>query len=212
MYQIERQDQLYKTLPKALFFNPTIVIFSLLTLLLPLAGVFPPGSLTVTNSTFTNFGPCTIPTGNLSAQKTPDSLSLFTINNNYIEATPRAKALTTRWLVEQSIPDLPQACGPNCCYKAHIPSFIFQCKPNPSLALPSTTLWNGTTDPHLMYGFFIAWRSNGPNGTQGTASCSPVQAQYDVEVRIIALSTHSLLIFFFLNFNSRFRRKEVSNL
>jgi hypothetical protein len=72
MYRIERQDQLYKTLPQALFFSPTIVIFSVLTLLLPLSGVFTPGSLAVTKNSFSHVGPCMIPSGNLSASDTPD--------------------------------------------------------------------------------------------------------------------------------------------
>ena len=119
-------------------------------------------------------------------------------NLTYIDPAPRAKALTTRWLVEQNIPDLPQACGPNCRYKAHVPSFVFQCTPNPSSLPPAQmgdpsrgfTIWNGTTDPNSMYGFYIAWNSNDPNGTWGNASCSAVQAQYDAEVRIIGLSTN----------------------
>ena len=199
MYQVERQDQLYKTLPQALFVSPTIVIFSSLTLLLPLSGVFAPGSLTITTKNSTNIaGPCVIPTGNLSTPNTTDSTSLFSTGGvGYWNAvTPRATTLTTQWFVAQRIPDLPQACGPNCRYKVSVPSFVFQCTPNPLLLpyaqaqdplTPSKTLWNGTTDPTSIWAFYIAWKSNGPNGTSGNASCSPVAAQYDVEVRTIAL-------------------------
>jgi hypothetical protein len=76
MYRIERQDQLYLTLPRALFFSPTIVAFSVLALLLPLSGVFAPGSLTIVTQNFTDVGNCTIPTGNLS---TPEHLCRFSI-------------------------------------------------------------------------------------------------------------------------------------
>jgi hypothetical protein len=204
IYQIERQDQLYKSLPQALFLSPTIVVVSVLTLLLPLSGVFAPGSLTVTTKNLTDVGgPCVIPTGNLSTPNTTDSTSLFTTGGwgYWNGVTPRATTLTTQWFVAQRIPDLPQACGPNCRYKAQVPSFVLQCTPNPS-SLPyaqagiprdsstistSTTLWNGTADPTSMWAFYIAWKSNGPNGTSGNASCSPVQAQYDVEVRTIRL-------------------------
>ena len=212
MYWIERQDQLYKTLPRALFFSPTIVVFSALTLLLPFSSVFAPGSLTITTRNSRIGGSCLIPTGNLSTPNTVDSTSLFTTGGvgYWNSVTPRATALTTQWFVEQRIPDLPQACGPNCRYKVHIPSFVFQCIPNPSslpyaqagipprdpLTPSDTTLWNETTDPTSMWAFYIAWKSNGPNGTSGNASCSPVQAQYDVEVRTIALSTGLVLIFF----------------
>ena len=212
MYQIERQDQLYKTLPRAVFFSPTIVIFSALTLLLPLSGVFAPGSLTVTTKNSSHVGPCMIPTGNFSTANTPDSASLYTTNGYNIGGiglwngvTPRATTLTTQWLVEQRIPDLPQACGPNCRYKVHVPSFVFQCTPNPSSlpdgqagdlkSLTMATLWNGTIDPDSYWGFYIAWQSNGPNGTSGNAYCSSFQAQYDVEVWIVALSTCLSLIF-----------------
>jgi hypothetical protein len=195
---------LYKTLPQALFFSPTIVVFSALTLLLPLSGVFAPGSLTVTTQNSTNIDTCMIPTSNLSAVNTPDSASLFTVDAlaRWNGVTPRAKALTLRWLVEQSIPDLPQACGPNCRYKVHVPSFVFNCTPNAG-SVPSgqggnptvgTTLWNGTEDPSLTGGFYIAWQSNGLNRTSGNAACSPVQAEYDVEVWMIALFTSLSLI------------------
>ena len=201
MYRIERQNQLYKTLPQALFLSPTIVIVSAFTLLLPLPGVIAPGSLTVTTKNSTDVaGPCMIPTGNLSTPYTTDSMSLFTIGGSgyWDSVTPRATTLIKKWFVEQRIPDLPQACGPDCRYKVQVPSFVFQCTPNPSslpyaqagiITDPSITFWNGTTDPNSMWAFYIAWTSNAPNGTSGNASCSSVQAQYDVEVRIIALST-----------------------
>ena len=107
IYRIEHQDQLYKTLPQALFFSPTIVVFLALTLLLPLSGVFAPGSLTITTKNSTNVGDCMIPIGNVSTHKY-DSNSFFNMYSNltYIDPAPRAKVLTTRWLVEQNIPDL----------------------------------------------------------------------------------------------------------
>jgi hypothetical protein len=208
MYRIERQDQLYKTLPQALFFSPTIVVFSALTLLLPLSGVFAPGSLTtVTTQNSTDVGPCMIPTGYLSTPDTPNYSSLYNLGGTgyWTSVTPRATGLTTQWLVEQRIPDLPQACGPNCCYNVSIPSFIFQCTPNPS-SLPyaqggipgqdyGITVWNGTMHSNSLWGFYIAWKSNGLNGTSGNASCSPVQAQYHVKVWEIAFSTTLSLIF-----------------
>ena len=117
MYRIERQDQLYKTLPRALFFSPTIVVFSALTLLLPLSGVFASGSLTVTTNNYTSF--CSVPTGNLSTPNTADSTSLFMAANGTVPpywtgASRKAAELTTQVFLGQRIPDLPQACGPNC--------------------------------------------------------------------------------------------------
>ena len=135
IYRIERQDQLYKTLPRALFFSPIIVVFSALTLLLPISGVFAPGSLTVATQNSTHVGHCIIPTGYLSTPGTPDYSSFYiTVGEgpNWSGVTPRATELTAQWFVEQRIPDLPQACGPNCCYNLSIPSFVFQCTPNPS--------------------------------------------------------------------------------
>ena len=139
---------------------------------------------------------------------------------------PRAMNLAAQCLVEQRIPDLPQACGPNCRYKVSVPSFVIQCTPNP-LSLPYMqaagemsyveannasfffgTLWNGTVDYTDGYTlFYVAWHSSSPNrGTSGNGSCSPVQVQYDVEVRKISLSTRLILIV-----NSRSRRREVFN-
>jgi len=220
MYRIERQDQLYQTLPRALLFSPIIVVFSVLALLLPLSGVFAPGSLTITQN-FTHIGPCMIPTATLSTPETTNEWlsvlvpeAIFSKNNEsllgfatvWTGVTPRAMALTMQCLIEQRIPDLPQVCGPNCRYKVSVPSIVFQCVPNPP-SLPyfqggynntdcrsciPGTYWNATTDPTSMWGFYIAWMSNGKNGTSGNASCSPVQAQYDVEVRTIASSTRFL--------------------
>lgn len=211
MYRIERQDKLYETLPRAIFFSPTIVIFSVLTLFLPLSGVFAPGSLTIVNINFTNVGPCMIPTGNLSTPDTPDYESLYLTGGqrSWASVTPRATDLITQWFVGQRIPNLPQACGSNCLYNVSISSFVLQCTPNPS-SLPygqagsalekdypllGITLWNGTMTmmnrTNYPLGFYIAWESNSEdgNGTSGNAFCSPVQAQYDVEVRTIALSS-----------------------
>jgi len=157
------------------------VVFSALTLFLPLSGVFAPGSLTVATKKYTDVpSPCMIPTGNLS--------------NFYEAPISFYSRLTTQSFVERRIPHLPQACGRNCRYKVNVPSFAFQCKPNPS-SLPDGqggngfTLWNGTTYRDSTLGFYIAWNSNGPKGTSGYASCSPVEAQYDIEVRTIALFT-----------------------
>jgi hypothetical protein len=58
------------------------------------------------------------------------------------------------------------------------------------------TLWNGTLNQEPMWNaFHIAWYSNNLNGTSGNASCLLVQALYDVELRLIALSTSFSLIF-----------------
>ena len=226
MYRIERQDQLYKSLPQAVFSSPTIVVFTALNLLLPLSGVFAPGSLTVVTKNFTDVGgPCMIPSGNLSTPNAPDSTSLFStsLSENWSGVTPRATELTTQCLVEQRIPDLPQACGPNCRYKVSVPSFLIRCTPNPAslpymqihghteLDIVDTgngtyveyspgTLWNATAGDNFgeISEFYLGWYSTGPNGTLGSAYCLPYEAQYDVEVRTISLSTR-----FFLNINSR---------
>ena len=232
MYRIERQDQLYKTLPQAVFFSPTIVVFTVLNLLLPLSAVFAPGSLTVDTKNVTNVSePCIIPSGNISTPNTPDSLSLFSYSEGPVwgGATPKAMDLATQCLVEQRIPDLPQACGPNCRYNVSVPSFVIQCTPNPSYlpynqmaggmtyvggntTVPELfigTLWNATIDPASYdTGFFVGWQSSGPNGgTSGNGTCIPLVAQYDVEVRKISLSTRLFLII-----DSRSRRREVFNL
>ena len=211
MYQIERQDQLYKTLPHALFFSPTIVIFSALTLLLPLSGVFAPSSLTVSAKNSTNIsGPCIIPTGNLSTPNTPDYSSLHSsqispesITVPYVMSwgrfTPKATTFITKLFLEHRIPDLPQSCGPNCRYNVSVPSFIFQCTPNPSWFPPSPGggLWNAILDPGKLsdWKFYISWKSWNETGTLAeNASCLAVQAQYDVEVRVIPLSISLSLI------------------
>jgi len=208
---LNAKTKLYKTLPWALFFSPiTIVAFSVFILLLPLSGVFAPGSLTVATQNFTDIGNCTISTGNLSTLLlVPGYLYK---QENYLEwagVKPRATALTTQRLANQRIPDLPQACGSDCRYNVSVPSFVFQCTPNPtSLPYgqagscpdppdcgPDLALWNGTMDPTSRWAFYVASASNKWNGTDwsggtsGNAHCSPVQTQYDVEVRTIALTT-----------------------
>ena len=152
-----------------------------------------------------------IPTGNLSTPNTADFLSMYTPGLHAAwgdGVTPKAMEFTTKLFVSQRIPDLPQACGPNCRYNVSVPSFVFQCTPNASL-LPSgqagdptlgsnlVTLWNGTMDSTNFWGFYIAWHSNDPEGLgkSGNANCSSFQAQYDVEVSIVGLSTSLSLIF-----------------
>jgi hypothetical protein len=182
IYWIERQGQLYKTLPRALFFSPTIVVFSALTLLLPLSGVFAPASLTVVTRNSTHLGNCMIPTGDLSINRSISTM-------DYVD-------IIMQMFSKGGIPDLPQVCGHNCRYTVSgVTSFVFQCTPNPS-SLPYgqaedpndamlLTLWNGTGSDGFGE-FYIAWNSNGPNhGTSGNASCSPFVAQYDVEVRYL---------------------------
>ena len=205
MYRIERQDQLYKTLPRALFFSPTIVIFSALTLVLPLSGVFAPSSLTVAPKNFYNIsGPCMIPTGNLSTPNTPDYSSLYSsevndVGSKYVqswdESTTKATVFVSKLFMEHRIPDLPQSCGPNCRYNVSVPSFVFQCTPDP-LSSPlfpvqksPFNLWWATQDS-VGWAFNVSWNSWSLNetGTSGKASCISVQAQYDIEVRVIPLS------------------------
>ena len=153
MYRIERQDQLYKTLPQAVFFSPTIVVFTALNLLLPLSGVFAPGSLTVVTKNSTDVpSPCMIPSGNLSTPNASDSTSLYNAflgdSETWSGFTLRATEVTTKCLAEQRIPDLPQSCGSNCHYKVSVLSFVIQCTPNPS-SLPygqvSTTDLNSSS-------------------------------------------------------------------
>jgi len=206
MYQIERRNQLYKTLPQALFFSPIIVIFSAVTLFLPLSGIFSPASLTFTTKYSTVINNCTIPTGNISGQNTGDPSYFFGSNissDGRFSVPPKLLSVIMQLHIDHRIRDLPQACGPNCRYKVHVPSFVFNCTSNPSYlpyglagnasnqAFP--VLWNGTTVPMepsgFMGAFYIAWQSNGPNGTSGNASCMPLQAKYDIEVWIIAFST-----------------------
>jgi len=203
MYQIEHQNQLYKTLPQGLFFSPIIVMFSVLILFFPLSCIFPPGSLTVTTKNSTGISNCTIPTGNILSDRSFFMGFSIDRKDGSFDAPPKLLVPAMQSYVDHRIPDLPQACGPNCLYKVHVPSFVFNCTSNPSYLPYGLTgnasspafpvLWNGTTVPigpdDPVGKFYIAWQSNGPNGTSGNAFCIPLQAQYDIEVRIIPLST-----------------------
>ena len=207
LYHIKQCNNLYQTLPQALFFSPLLVLFSILTLLLPFSGVFAPGSLTVTTKNYTNPGPCIIPTGNLSSpgySSLGSQMFLLDVDDCYQwdGISPSLTSLITQWFIEQRIPDLPQACGQNCLYRvSDVHSFVFKCQPNPvflpyrqlddSLSLESTTLWNVTTDPNSTWAFYIAWKSDVVSGTSGNAYCSPFLAQYDVEVGEIVLFLQS---------------------
>jgi hypothetical protein len=189
LYDIQRSNKLYQTLPQALFFSPLMVLISILTLLLPLSGVFAPGSLIVTIKNYTNTLPCIIPTGNLNSTE----VELFSsVNSGGIFAwggvLPQVTTLTIQWFIEQRIPDLPQVCGLNCLYTVSVPSFVFECQPDP-VSLPygqldSTTLWNATLDPNLSYAFYVAWMNvkEATEHSRGSAHCLAVLAQYEVEV------------------------------
>lgn len=216
MYRIERQDQLYKALPRALLFSPIIVVFSALTLL-PLSGVFAPCSLTITTKISTDLVPCMIPTGNLTALDS--STSFYTTSDGYrwSSAKPTALAFTTQCFVEKRIPDLPLACGPNCRYKVHVPSFVFQCTPNPS-SLPygqrgipysqrgeqygQVGIPNDKKDrPYERFSF-----SNSPTLWNGTRHLNSTLGFY------IAWNSNSGNGIFYFNVDSRSKQKEVSSL
>ena len=115
---------------------------------------------------------------------------------------PRAMGLIMQCVYEH-FPSFPEACRLNCHYEVSMPSLVFQCTPNPpslpyaQVGIPQSSpgassgfvLWNVTRDPIFMWGFYVTWNSNGADGTSGNTSCSPIQAQYNISVQIIALST-----------------------
>lgn len=110
--------------------------------------------------------PCIIPTGNLLDTPTFSSLEDYSFGNGSTQPaiTPAATAFITKLFIDQRIPDLPQACGLNCRYNVSIPSFVFQCTPNPSLPydqtgdVDSNTIVNVTIDPNSFWGFYIGWQ------------------------------------------------------
>jgi hypothetical protein len=143
-----------------------------------------------------------IPTGNLNTSDV--EIFNFIVNGDSLiwrSVLPRVTMLTTQWFIEQRIADLPQPCGLNCLYTVSVPSFVFKCQPNPaslpdgqmgeSSGVASSTLWNATVDPNSMWAFYVAWQNFEDQGTMRSAYCSPVLAQYDVEVGKIVLFLQS---------------------
>ncbi|KAG8982227.1 hypothetical protein FRB90_006946 [Tulasnella sp. 427] len=190
--------------------GPLLVSATLLSFLLPIAAVFSPASLGVVTSTFDTLGPCQVSAGNFSSDNTPAFFRHNATAGNFLGGTVSSvQRMADSSFASGTIPQVPRFCGNNCTYQTSLPSMTFQCQTN--VVLPPGSMgdvadlsWRGTgmrmfwnasmagpqEDPRSP--FYVGWQTgamyfgfDGSVGTNGTALCTPMKAQYDFTVRIV---------------------------
>ncbi|KAG8997330.1 hypothetical protein FRB90_012524 [Tulasnella sp. 427] len=204
LYLVERKELVPTVMSGAFVRSPLLVTATLLSFLLPIAAVFSPASLGVVTSTFDTLGPCQVSAGNFSSDNTPAFFRHNATAGNYLGGTVSSvQRMADSSFASGTIPQVPRFCGNNCTYQTSLPSMTFQCQTN--VALPPGSMgditdlsyhgtgmrmfWNASMagpqdDPPSP--FYVGWQTgamyfgfDGSVGTNGTALCTPMKAQYD---------------------------------
>ncbi|KAG8989967.1 hypothetical protein FRB90_002000 [Tulasnella sp. 427] len=210
LYLVERKELVPTVMSGAFVRSPLLVTATVLSFLLPITAVFTPASLGVVTSTFDTLGPCQVSAGNFSSDHTPRFFRNNATEGNYLEGpVSSVQRIVDTTFASQTMPQVPRYCGNNCTYQATIFSMTFQCQTN--VQLPDDSMggitdfnypgtgyriyWNASMagpqgDPPSP--FYVGWHTgattfgfDGSVGTNGTALCTPMKAQYDFTVRII---------------------------
>ncbi|KAG8937138.1 hypothetical protein FRC00_007111 [Tulasnella sp. 408] len=202
LYLVERRDIVSTILSNALLLSPLLVAVTLVSFLLPVASVFTPASLGVSNAIHYTEGPCVISAGNLMQASVLHEGGILL--SGY---TPVMQKLAETTFYGGTITPLPDYCGQNCTYNLNIDSFTFACQT--SVTLPDgqmgtfdpnhpgpgvQTFWNATltgseADHDPTMSFYVGWATgatvvpyDSSIGSSGSAYCTPVQARYGFQV------------------------------
>ncbi|KAG8946511.1 hypothetical protein FRC00_009554, partial [Tulasnella sp. 408] len=155
---------------------PFLVLMVAFSLMLPLAAIFSPASLSVDLLVTNTSGSCVVSVANLT--DVSNSTRIFAAEDGFFLSGLSGPALkiTQRALVGGVIPSLPMFCGDNCIYEASMDSMTFDCKEGVTLPAgqmgtvdpahpgPGTrTYWNATSDgpsndPTLP--FYVGWMTD----------------------------------------------------
>ncbi|KAG8997331.1 hypothetical protein FRB90_012525 [Tulasnella sp. 427] len=209
LFLVERRDIIPTFLSNALFRAPLLVLVVAFSLMLPIAAIFSPASLSVVYLVTSGPGDCIISAANITDGS--GSTHIYSTNQGVFLSGVSGPALkiTQRALVGGVIPSLPIYCGDNCIYEASMDSMTFDCHENVQLPAgqmgtvdpahpgPGTrTYWNATSDgpaddPTLP--FYVGWMTDAYtdgmtqylNGTTGSAYCTPMLAHYNFSVQRI---------------------------
>ncbi|KIO17022.1 hypothetical protein M407DRAFT_33323 [Tulasnella calospora MUT 4182] len=186
---------------------PLLVLVVTFSLMLPIAAIFSPASLSVVLRVTNTSGACVVSAANITDGA--NSTRIYTTADGLVLSGVSGPALkiTQRALVGGVIPSLPTFCGDNCIYEASMDSMTFECQEgvtlppgqmgtvDPAHPGPGTrTYWNATSDgpsndPTLP--FYVGWMTDAYtdgmtqylNGTTGSAYCTPMLAHYNFSVQ-----------------------------
>ncbi|KAG8898030.1 hypothetical protein FRC01_011057, partial [Tulasnella sp. 417] len=139
LYLVERRDLVSTILSNAIRRAPLLVAVTLLSFLLPVASVFTPASLGVSNANLNTEGPCVVSAGDFSSASGLQQGGIFL--SGY---TPTVQKFAEATFYGGTIVPLPDYCGKNCTYTVNTDSFTFSCQTN--VTLPEGQL--GTFDPN----------------------------------------------------------------
>jgi hypothetical protein len=156
-------------------------------------------------------GHCIIPTGNISTDFIPAIALCSHLATRIWPCDGLPRGAFQIFLKRAGLTAATQCRFPPLSFSAHQTHHYYH---TAKRAFPDQRIHTPITTPRFGTGRSITLINlGGFNGRSGNASCLPFLAQYNVEVRTIALSSTSLsLIYFFENADSRSRRKEVPNL
>ncbi|KAG9045193.1 hypothetical protein FS837_006841 [Tulasnella sp. UAMH 9824] len=207
LYLVERRDTIPTFMSNAVTRAPFLVLMVTFSLMLPIAAIFSPASLSVVFLVTNTSGSCVVSAANVTDGI--NSTHIYAAEDGVFLSGVSGPALkiTQRALVGGVIPSLPMFCGDNCIYDASMDSMTFNCQEgvtlppgqmgtvDPAHPGPGTrTYWNATsdgpsTDPTLP--FYVGWMTDAYtdgmtqylNGTTGSAYCTPMLAHYNFSVQ-----------------------------
>ncbi|KAG8931802.1 hypothetical protein FRC01_000781 [Tulasnella sp. 417] len=207
LYLVERRDVVSTFLSNALTRAPFLVLVVTFSLVLPIAAIFSPASLSVVFHVANTPGPCVVSATDIANSSVADFL--YSTNDGIFMSGVSGPVLkiTQRTLIGGVIPSLPMFCGDNCIYEASMDSMTFECQERvtlppgqmgrfdaSSLAPGTLTFWNATSDglsndPTVP--FYVGWVTQAYklymtqylNGTSGSAYCTPMLAHYIFSVQ-----------------------------
>ncbi|KAG8931803.1 hypothetical protein FRC01_000782 [Tulasnella sp. 417] len=207
LYLVERRDIIPTFRSNAAARAPFLVLVVTFCLMLPIAAIFSPASLSVAFLVTNNSGSCVVSAANVTDGT--NSTRIYSADDGFLLSGLSGPALkiTQRALFGGAIPPLPTFCGDNCIYEASMDSMAFECQEGVTLPAgqmgtvdpahpgPGTrTYWNATSDgpsndPTLP--FYVGWMTDAYtdgmtqylNGTTGSAYCTPMQAHYNFSVQ-----------------------------
>ncbi|KAG8926065.1 hypothetical protein FRC01_009377 [Tulasnella sp. 417] len=192
LYLVERRDVFSTILSNAILRAPLLVAVTVLSFLLPIAAVFTPASLGVSDGVHGNTeGPCVISAGNFAGASGLQQGGILL--SGY---TPTVQKMAESAFYGGTIMPLPDYCGQNCTYFVNVDSFTFSCQTD--VTLPDgqmETFWNATltgseSDHDPTMPFYVGWATGAmvvpfddSIGSSGSAFCTPMQARYEFQIQ-----------------------------
>ncbi|KAG9020305.1 hypothetical protein FS837_008359, partial [Tulasnella sp. UAMH 9824] len=187
LYLVERRDIISTITSNAIRRAPLLVVITLSSFLLPIAAVFTPASLAVSDAIHSDLeGPCVITTGNFSGFVAIELGQGGILGSGF---TPTVQKIAEAAFYGGINTPLPAYCGQNCTYFLTVHSFTFSCQTG--VNLPDGQM--GTFDPtdhDPTMPFYVGWATGATEvpfdssiGSSGSAYCTPMQARYEFQIQ-----------------------------